>query len=121
MSTLRADTLTNVAASKSVPMATVVDGVAKAWVNFNGTGTPAINAAFNVSTITDGGVGNYTINFTSALSDANFTVSALNNSPTNTPGATVVNTRATTSCQILTFDRAGTAVDPTLIHAIFFR
>ena len=47
----------------------------RAWVNFNGTGTVAIDASGNVSSITDHGVGNYTINFTTALPDANYTVS----------------------------------------------
>ena len=44
----------------------------KAWVNFNGTGTVAIRASYNVSSITDNGVGDYTVNFTTALVDANF-------------------------------------------------
>jgi hypothetical protein len=47
-------------------------GVCRAWVNFNGTGTPAIRASFNVSSITDNGVGQYTINITTALADTNF-------------------------------------------------
>jgi hypothetical protein len=46
----------------------------KAWVNFNGTGTVAIRAAYNVSSITDNGTGDYTVNFTTALADANYTV-----------------------------------------------
>jgi hypothetical protein len=46
----------------------------RAWVNFNGTGTIAIRASGNVSSITDNGVGDYTINFTTAMSDANYTV-----------------------------------------------
>jgi hypothetical protein len=46
----------------------------KAWVNFDGTGTPAIRASFNVSSITDNGVGSYTINFTNALQDANYSM-----------------------------------------------
>jgi hypothetical protein len=45
---------------------------ARAWVNFNGTGTVAIRASGNVSSITDNGTGNYTLNFTSALPDANY-------------------------------------------------
>jgi hypothetical protein len=44
----------------------------RAWVNFNGTGTVAINASGNVSSITDNGVGDYTVNFTTALPDANY-------------------------------------------------
>jgi hypothetical protein len=44
----------------------------RAWVNFNGTGTVAIRASFNVSSITDNGTGDYTVNFTTAMSDANY-------------------------------------------------
>jgi hypothetical protein len=44
----------------------------RAWVNFNGTGTVAIRASFNVLSITDHAAGNYTVNFTSALPDANY-------------------------------------------------
>ena len=47
----------------------------KAWVNFNGTGTVAIRAGYNVSSITDNGTGNYTVNFTNAMPDANYVVS----------------------------------------------
>ena len=44
----------------------------RAWVNFNGTGTVAIRASGNVSSITDNGTGDYTVNFTTAMSDANY-------------------------------------------------
>jgi hypothetical protein len=46
----------------------------RAWVNFNGTGTVAIRAAYNVASITDNGTGNYTVNFDTALPDANYAV-----------------------------------------------
>jgi collagen type VII alpha len=46
-------------------------GGASAWVNFNGTGTVAIRASFNVSSITDVGVGNYTVNLTNPMVDGN--------------------------------------------------
>lgn len=46
----------------------------RAWVNFNGTGTVAIRASGNVSSITDNGTGNYTVNFTTAMPDANYAV-----------------------------------------------
>jgi hypothetical protein len=49
-----------------------IQGSAKAWVNFNGTGTVAIRASYNVSSITDNGTGDYTINFTNALADINY-------------------------------------------------
>ena len=46
----------------------------RAWVNFNGTGTVAIRASYNVSSITDNGTGDYTVNFTTAMVDANYAV-----------------------------------------------
>ena len=49
----------------------------KAWVNFNGTGTVAIRASYNVSSITDNGVGLYTVNFTNALTDANYVATGM--------------------------------------------
>jgi len=56
-------------ASGSAPMY-----AARAWVNFNGTGTPSIRAGGNVSSITDNGRGDYTINFANALPDANYAI-----------------------------------------------
>jgi hypothetical protein len=47
----------------------------RAWVNFNGTGTVAIRASGNVTSITDNGAGDYTVNFTTAMPDANYSVS----------------------------------------------
>ena len=47
----------------------------RAWVNFNGTGTVAIRASGNVSSITDLGTGLYTVNFTTAMPDANYAIS----------------------------------------------
>ena len=49
----------------------------RAWVNFNGTGTVAIRGSGNVSSITDNGTGNYFINFASALTDANYSVTGI--------------------------------------------
>jgi hypothetical protein len=46
----------------------------RAWVNFNGTGTPAIRASGNVTSITDNGTGDYTVNFTTAMPDINYSV-----------------------------------------------
>lgn len=50
------------------------NGLAKAWVNFNGTGTVAIRGAFNVSSITDGGAGTYKVNFATGMPDINYSV-----------------------------------------------
>lgn len=49
---------------------------AKVWVNFNGTGTVAIRASFNVSSISDNGAGDFSVNFTNTLTDADYAVVA---------------------------------------------
>jgi hypothetical protein len=51
----------------------------RAWVNFNGTGTVAIRASGNVTSITDNGTGDYTVNFTTAMPDANYSVNVNSN------------------------------------------
>lgn len=51
--------------------------LARAWVSFNGTGTPAIQASGNVTSLTDNGTGDWTINFTKAMPDANYACAAL--------------------------------------------
>lgn len=64
----------------------MIKGSARAWVNFNGTGTVAIRASYNVSSITDNGVGDYTVNFTTAMPDVNYSVSGLSSADTVTYG-----------------------------------
>jgi hypothetical protein len=86
----------------SAPFATV-SGTApiypcRAWINFNGTGTPAIQGSGNVTSITDNGTGDYTINFTTAMVDANYS-SQLARSGN---GFVRITTLAAASIQILT-------------------
>jgi autotransporter translocation and assembly factor TamB len=69
-----------------------IQGSAKAWVNFDGTGTPAIRASYNVSSITDNGTGDYTVNFITALPDANYSI--------NISGQSANDATATVVCQI---------------------
>jgi len=71
----------------------------RAWVNFNGTGTVAINGSGNVTSITDNGVGDYTINFTNTLSNANYAVHgvALGADNSNTVGTVVCIERNTST------------------------
>ena len=68
--------------------ANAASGLAKAWVNFNGTSTVAIRASFNVSSITDNGTGDYTINFTTALADVDYICTGTSGS-SNTASQTV--------------------------------
>lgn len=64
MSTLKVNTLQDTSGVERF--------TARAWVNFNGTGTVAIRGSGNVSSITDHGAGDYTVNFTNAMPDANY-------------------------------------------------
>jgi len=71
MSTLKVDNLLNAAGNES-PIS--VPGAAKAWVNFNGTGTIAIRDSYNISSLTDNGTGDYTISFTNNMANGNYAV-----------------------------------------------
>ncbi len=68
MSTLKVDTLQTTGGAGLYP--------AKAWINFNGTGTVSITDDGNVSSLTDSGVGSYTLAFTAALSSATYATTA---------------------------------------------
>jgi hypothetical protein len=89
-------------------------GIAKAWVNFNGTGTVAILGSFNVSSITDNGTGDYTVNFTTAMPNANYAVSGTNAFSSSNSSVYAIKPRSntdltTTSVRILsTFASGGT-------------
>ena len=74
MSNINVANIVNPTTADSTPTDNLSKQVCKAWVNFNGVGTVAIRSAYNVSSITDNGVGDYTVNFTSAMPDANYSV-----------------------------------------------
>jgi len=74
MSEIRATTISDLAGTG--PATLTGQYAAKAWVNFNGTGTVAIRDGANVSSITDNGTGLYTVNFTTAMPDANYSAIA---------------------------------------------
>lgn len=95
----------------------------RAWVNFNGTGTVAINGSGNVSSITDNGAGDYTINFTTAMPDANYAVliDASSSGTTNTVQYTSKFTsRSSSAVRILTLADT-TAADFNAISVAIFR
>jgi hypothetical protein len=62
--------------TESTAVTNVINGSAKAWVNFNGTGTVAIRESFNVTSVVDTAVGKYTVNLTNAITDANYVITA---------------------------------------------
>ena len=61
----------------------------RAWVNFNGTGTVAVRASGNVSSITDNGTGDYTVNFATAMPDANYSTAGTSRSSGISNGMTL--------------------------------
>ena len=94
----------------------------RAWVNFNGSGVVAIRGSGNVTSITDNGTGDYTVNFTTAMPDTNYVVTSLNRSPGVTSGsATQVDVYATGSTRMLTLNPSFAAYDSVQVHVAFFR
>lgn len=77
-----------------------IQGSAKAWVNFNGSatsGSGTIRASYNISSITIGGSGVYTFNFTTALADANYAVIGIGSNTTGDGTCFVQSTSTNTS------------------------
>ena len=70
MSTIKVDTIADKAGTG--PVGLTKQSAAKAFINFNGTSTPAARKSFNTSTITDNGTGQFRISMVSAMSDADF-------------------------------------------------
>ena len=89
---------------------TEVGQFARAWVNFNGTGTVAIRDSFNVSSITDQSTGLYTVNFTNAMPNANYAYS-LNSQTGATAGTTTtlnstIDSLSTTNMEVASFSNS---------------
>lgn len=98
----------------------------KAWVNFNGAGVIAIKASFNVSSISDLGVGDYAVNFNSALADANYSVVATVD-VAGTASVPMVMTRdditarTASTFKMSTRNTSGTALDSNATQAVALR
>jgi hypothetical protein len=105
---------------------------ARAWVNFNGTGTVAIRESGNVSSITDNGTGDYTVNFTTAMPDANYSIvcgSSPDYAPANsygtyinTVGSSLAESAPTTSSARISYRRSDAlSYDPKYSNIAIFR
>ena len=122
MSTIKATTLST-QSNATVSIDTVVNGTAKAWVNFNGTGTVAIRASFNVSSITDNGTGDYTVNFTAAMPDANYAMTSAGiylttDSNYKLTFAPVTNPATTSSVRVVSTSASGNALLDCVINCV---
>jgi hypothetical protein len=95
----------------------------RAWVNFNGTGTPAIRGSGNVSSITDNAVGDWSVNFTTALPDANYSAVATAGNATVSFNRCAVTYGHTTALVKVTGSTGGTGtgVDFDNMHVAVFR
>ena len=71
-SILRVNTLTDASSNNSIAVSVVHNGTAKAWVNFNGTGTIASRDSYNIASLTDSGTGHYVPNFSNNMSNNDF-------------------------------------------------
>ena len=95
----------------------------RAWVNFNGTGVVAIRASGNVSSITDNGTGDFTVNFSTAMPDSNFSAVISSGNPSGTPNIDreEISAYTTSTCRML-FTMSGVAsIDPTYVNVAIFR
>ena len=96
----------------------------RAWVNFDGSGTPAIRNSGNVSSITDNGTGNFTVNFTTSMPDTQYAticstgVYAANNTTWHDAG---VNNNATGNVTVRAKNGENSDVDPTSVNVAVFR
>jgi hypothetical protein len=96
----------------------------RAWVNFNGTGTVAIRASFNVSSITDNGTGDYTVNFSTAMTDANYIcagTSGLSNTASQTVCPNFDVAAPTTSAMRIQTTNSANVQDRPYNHVAVFR
>jgi hypothetical protein len=117
MSTLKLDTILAADGTQTTePSIPALDQrMAKAWVNFNGTGTVAIRDSYNVSSITDNGTGDYSINFATAMANVNYTASGISNS-----WGSVQVRGASSSYYTTTSLRLGTWISSTNLGDTFF-
>lgn len=97
----------------------------RAWVNFNGTGAVAIRASGNVSSITDNGTGDYTINFTTAMPDANYAIAGAGGTTANSLIGVCQqfgsHPQSTTACRIQTAYVNGTLIDASYVAVAVYR
>lgn len=119
MSTLRVNTIQNSGGTGSPE----INGLARAWVNFNGTGTVAIRQGLNVSSITDNGTGDYTVNFTNSLVDSSMAFSiSCSSSAASGPGTGLSNSGTSSSgIRVITFNDVASKVDPNEVSVVVFR
>ena len=100
-------------------VAASANGLAKAWVNYNGA-AKTITGSFNVSSVTYNSVGNYTINFTNAMPNSNYAMAGSSGSAGNFPASLGTLSQSTTSISVYSNQHNSGAVDRTFVMAAIF-
>ncbi len=123
MSKLIADSLESRTTEKSVDVDNVANGVARAWVNFDGTTTPpTIRASYNVSSVVRDGTGLYTVNFTNPMPDALYcTVTRSKGAAFTVEGAESNSDVSINYVQLATFTAGSSLANSPQINAAIFR
>jgi hypothetical protein len=116
-----AATLADNASLMTTPSGTAPSFLCRAWVNFDGTGTPAIRASGNVSSITDNGTGDYTVNFTTAMPDANYAGMGAVSDDGNYLSGRSAASRLAGSFRVATKSDGGSFGDLTGVYVAIFR
>jgi len=124
MSTILVDNLTGKTSAGSITVTSeggaatmqLQQGLAKAWINFNGTGTVAIRDNLNLSSLTDNGLGDYTLGFVSSMGNANYSYAGSSGGQSSTSNGSVWNydnatARTTSLFRVILITTGGGAVD----------
>jgi hypothetical protein len=123
--TLSSDPVSFYKADKVLSPGLVGSQLCRAWVNFDGTGTVAIRASYNVASITDNATGDFTVNLTTAMPDSDYVVVAGCGSSTTRVGTfvetSVYTARTASAARIGPLNHAGTPHDPVYVDVAIFR
>tara|TARA_X000001382_G_scaffold20199_3_gene12283 strand:+ start:2094 stop:2501 length:408 start_codon:yes stop_codon:yes gene_type:complete len=133
MSTVKAANLQNTGSGAPAfqnSSGTEIGQLCKAWVNFNGTGTVAIRDSFNVASITDNGTGDYTMNLTNVMANANYAVTGTVGITGSTGASDLFvgggrqsnysDIRTTGAARIASCNAAGAAEDGAIVSLVVF-
>ena len=119
----QAAVLASNASLMTTPSGTAPGYLARAWVNFNGTGTVAIRASGNVSSITDNGTADYTINFTTAMPDVNYSAVGITGSTAGGAAKMLVpgGAQTTSACRVVAYVFNASQTDSDYVSVSIFR
>ena len=118
--TLIIDNLESSTGAVNRDTADLINGACTAWVNLNGTGTVAIRDSFNVSSITDNGVGDYSANFATAMTNANYATIGYLIATASAGDSSSQVSYSTALTRVYAANSVGTLIDVATVHIITF-